>query len=381
MTALLDGVRVIDLSRVLAAPFAARVFAEMGADVIKVEFGEGDPARAIGPHRDGRSLYFSTFNSGKRGVWLDLRSRDGLDDLHRLLSTADVVVENFRRPTAAALGLEPEALVERYPRLVVTSVTGYAREFDRGDEGVFDVTIQAESGVMSVTGEPGRAPVRAGIPISDLAAGMWAVGGTMAALFARERDGAGRHIEVPMLDSTLCLLSYVATAALETGRDPEPVGSGHHSAAPYGAFPTTDGWIVIAALGDKFWLPLCAALGLQDLAARDDLRTNRGRSAARSEIDVAVAAATSVLSTGKLLEVLRKSGVPHAPVNKVLDALRAPYVERRGIVERLEASEGEYFVPTTPLREGEVVLRPAPDRGEHNDEVLGDLRRSGHGGK
>lgn len=371
MTAVLGGVRVIDLSRVLAAPFAARVLAEMGADVIKVEFGKGDPARGIGPHRDGRSLYFSTFNSGKRGVWLDLRTPAGMEELHRLISTADVVVENFRPSTALALGLDPGSLTERYPRLVVTSVISYARDSERVDEGAYDATIQAESGVMSVTGEPGGAPVRAGIPISDLAAGMWAVSGTLAALFARERNGAGRHVEVPMLDATLPLLSYIATAAFETGVDPGLVGSGHHSAAPYGAFPTTDGWVVIAALADKFWLPLCGALGLGDLAARDELMTNAARSTARVEIDAAVASATGALTTEQLLAALQKAGVPHAPVNKVLDALRAPYVTRRGLVQRIEAPEGDYFVPTTPLREQEVVFRPAPEMGEHNDEICG----------
>jgi crotonobetainyl-CoA:carnitine CoA-transferase CaiB-like acyl-CoA transferase len=232
MRPVLDGVRVVDLSRVLAAPFTARVLAEMGAEVIKVEYGSGDPARAIGPVRGDRSLYYSSLNSGKRGVWLDLSNESDRRALDELLGTADVVVENFRASASAALGLDPATLLARHPRLVVTSVTSYARASERANEGVFDLTVQAESGVMSVTGEPGRPPVRAGIPISDLAAGMWAVAGTLGALFARERDGAGRHVEVPMLDATLPLLAYVGTSALSTGRDPGPVGSGHHSAAP-----------------------------------------------------------------------------------------------------------------------------------------------------
>jgi crotonobetainyl-CoA:carnitine CoA-transferase CaiB-like acyl-CoA transferase len=378
---LLEGVRVIDAARVLAAPFAARVLAEMGADVIKVEFGSGDAARGIGPHRDGRSLYFATFNSGKRGVWLDLRSDEGLEDLHKLLGSADVMVENFRGATATALGLDPGSLRARHPRLIVASVTSYARESSRGDEGVFDVTAQAESGVMSLTGEPDRPPVRAGIPISDLAAGMWAVSATLGALFARERTGEGLHVEVPMLDSTLPLLSYVATAALETKTDPGPVGSGHHSASPYGAFPTSDGWVVIAALADKFWPRLCDVLGLDELKRRVDLATNAGRVAGRAEVDGAVTGATMRMSTSDLVSALRAADVPHAPVNRVLDALSTPYVAERGIVQSLGWPEGDYGIPTTPLHDRRVALRPAPDMGEHNEELIGKPRPSERGGR
>jgi crotonobetainyl-CoA:carnitine CoA-transferase CaiB-like acyl-CoA transferase len=371
MSPLLEGVRVIDIARVLAAPFAARVLAEMGADVIKVEFGTGDPARSIGPHRDGRSLYFATFNSGKRGVWLDLRTEEGLEDLHRLLSTADVMVENFRGSTAASIGLDRASLAARYPRLVVTSVTSYARDSSRGDEGVFDLIAQAESGVMSLTGEPGRPPVRAGIAISDLAAGMWAVSATLGALFARERTGEGCHVEIPMLDSTVPLLSYIATAALETKTNPGPVGSGHHSASPYGAFPTSDGWVVIAALADKFWASLCDALGLDSLSRRQELATNAGRTAHREEIDSAIAAATAGMTTGQLLSTLKRADVPHAPVNKVLDALSSPYVAERGLVKMFPWPGGDYGIPVSPLHDEGTGLRPAPEMGEHNEELLG----------
>jgi crotonobetainyl-CoA:carnitine CoA-transferase CaiB-like acyl-CoA transferase len=371
MSPLLDGVRVIDIARVLAAPFAARVLAEMGADVIKVEFGSGDPALGIGPYRDGRSLYFATFNSGKRGVWVDLRTEEGLEDLHRLLSTADVMIENFRGSTAASIGLDLPSLAARYPRLIVTSVTSYARDSSRGEEGVFDLIAQAESGVISLTGEPGRPPVRAGIAISDLAAGMWAVSATLGALFVRERTGEGRQVEVPMLDSTVPLLSYIATAALETKTNPGPVGSGHHSASPYGAFPTSDGWVVIAALADKFWAPLCDALGLSDLSRRHDLATNAGRAAHRDEVDPAIAAATAGMRTDQLLSILRGADVPHAPVNKVLDALSSPYVAERGMLEMIPWPGGDYGVPVTPLHEKGAELRPAPEMGEHNEELFG----------
>jgi crotonobetainyl-CoA:carnitine CoA-transferase CaiB-like acyl-CoA transferase len=368
---LLDGVRVIDLSRVLAAPFTARVLAEMGAEVIKVEYGRGDPARAIGPHWGERSLYYSSLNSGKKAIWLDLESSRDLRLLDDLLAGSDVVIENFRASTVTALGLDPKGLLERHPRLVITSVTSYARTSDRSDEGAFDLTIQAEAGIMSVTGEPGRPPMRAGVPISDLAAGMWAVTATLGALFARERDGVGRHVEVPMLDATLPLLAYVGTTALATERDPEPVGSGHHNASPYGAYETSDGWVVIAALSDKFWLALCGALGLEEYAARADLATNVGRAAARGEVDAAVATKVAELTTAEALGRLGRAGVPHAPVNGAIAALTAPYVVERGLIERIDAPEGSYYVATTPLKEEGVKLSAAPAVGEHTEEVLG----------
>ncbi|MGH9022782.1 MAG: CaiB/BaiF CoA transferase family protein, partial [Acidimicrobiia bacterium] len=169
---LLDGVRVVDLSRVLAGPFGAWILAEAGAEVVKVEPPEGDPARAIGPSIGGRSLYFSSLNSGKRGVCLDLTTPADSQVLESLLADADVVVENFRPQAARKLGVEPDALLARHPRLVVVSVVGYSRSTDRGDRASFDLAIQAETGLMAVTGEPGREPVRAGVPLADLAAGM-----------------------------------------------------------------------------------------------------------------------------------------------------------------------------------------------------------------
>jgi crotonobetainyl-CoA:carnitine CoA-transferase CaiB-like acyl-CoA transferase len=362
----LDGVRVIDLSRVLAAPFAGRVFAELGAQVVKVEYGAGDPAHAIGPHWGDRSLYYSSLNSGKEEIWLDLRQASDRDALHELLAGSDVLLENFKSSTAASLDLEPGPLLQRHPRLIVTSVTGYGRDSERSDEGAFDLTTQAESGIMSLTGETGGVPLRAGVPICDLAAGMWAVAGTLGALYARERDGKGRHVEVPLLDAALPLLAYVGTTALATDTEPGPVGTGHHNACPYGAFETRDGWIVIGALSDKLWVALCAALGLQDLSRRRDLDTNAGRAHARVEVDGAVGGKVAELTSEEALARLTAAGVPNAPVNGVIDALTAPYAAQRGCVQRIEAPEGSYSVVTSPLKQEGVTLGPAPALGRRS---------------
>ncbi len=369
MTGLLDGVRVIDLSRVLAGPFAAQILAEMGADVIKVEPPEGDSARGIGPFIGGRSSYFSSLNTDKRGVVLDLTTAAGRRGLDALLGSADIVVENYRPDAAAKLAVTPDALLARHPRLVVVTISSFARGTEREREASYDLIAQAESGIMSVTGEPEGAPVRAGVAISDLAAGLWGALGAVAAYSRRLRDGHGAHVEVPLLDAALSLLTYVATGAMATGVGPDPVGSGHQNIVPYRAFATADGWVVIAVLGDKFWPMLCRVLDLGDMAAREDLRTNHERTIARAEVDAAVEEAIGGLTTSEALRRLTEGGIPNAPINSIVEALATPYVKERGLVAEVASPEGPYRVVQGPLRDGRRP-RPAPALGEHTAEIM-----------
>ncbi|HLF41454.1 MAG TPA: CoA transferase, partial [Acidimicrobiia bacterium] len=369
MNGLLDGVRVLDLSRVLAGPFGAQVMAEMGADVVKVEFGAGDWSRGTSPIVGGRSLYFSSVNTDKRGVALDPSTEEGRAQLERLLARADVVVENFRPSAARDLGLLPDQLLGRHPQVVLVTVSGFARGSSRSGEPAYDVSIQAEAGLMSVTGELGGGPVRAGVPISDLVAGMWVALGAVSGLVRRATTGRGTHIEVPLLDATLPLLSYMAPAALHHGVDPPKVGSGHHVITPYGAFEAKDGWVVIAVLADKFWPKLCDALGLDALAGRPELTRNENRLEVRAEVESAVAEAVSRCTTAEALAKLNAAEVPCAPVLGLLDALASPYVRERGIVCTVDAPEGPYGIVQGPLHDGRP-RRPAPRLGEHTDEVL-----------
>lgn len=370
---LLDGVVVLDLSRVLAGPYAGSLLAEMGADVIKVESPDGDPARGIGPFVNGRSLYFSALNSGKRGVVLDLTAADDRARLDRLCGQVDILLENYRPSTSRKLGLNPTDLLVRHPHLCVVTISGYYSDSDRAEDAALDLSVQAESGIMSVTGRPGMGPIRAGVPIGDLSAGMLAALGAVSAHVRRLRTGRGSHIEIPLMDATLTLLSYVGTAALATGSDPGPVGSGHHSVVPYGGYPTRDGWIVLPVIGDKHWRRLGDALGLQELTARPELAENRGRLDHRKRVDAAIAARLSTLTSVETLQRLRSAGLPCAPVNGVLDALRAPYVRDRGTVHELHApDDSRYHVVSTPLSQGRVPT-PAPSLGEHTSEVLAEL--------
>jgi crotonobetainyl-CoA:carnitine CoA-transferase CaiB-like acyl-CoA transferase len=344
----------------------------MGADVIKVEPPEGDTAREVGPHVDDRSLYYSALNTNKRGVVLDLKTPEGRRGLEALVDTADIVVENYRPSAIVKLGLSPPELIERHPRLVILTISSYARATDRADEGSFDLVAQAESGIMSVTGEDGGSPVRAGVAIADLAAGLWGALGAVAAYSLVLREGQGRHVEVPLLDSALSLLSYVATAAMATGVEPGPVGSGHHSIVPYRAYPTNDGWVVVAVLGDKFWAPLCDAIGLEDLKIRSDLRSNARRAAARDEVDEAIATALSHLDTEEALDRLAAAGIPHGRLNTILEALATPYVTSRGLVAQLDSPEGTYGLVRGPLWD-RSTSRPAPSLGEHTLEVMREV--------
>lgn len=377
MSGLLEGMRIIDLSQVLAGPYAGQVLAEMGADVIKVEPPGGEMARGIGPHVEGRSLYFSSLNTNKRGVVLDLKTGPGRRGLDALMATADMIIENYRPAAAEKLGLAPQDLLRRQPHLVVVTISGYARSSSRGREGSYDLIAQAESGIMSITGEPGGPPARAGVAISDLAAGLWGALGGVAAYAARLRDGKGRHIEVPLLDSAMSLLSYVATSAAGTGVDPGPVGSGHHNIVPYRAFATSDGWVAISVIGDKFWPLLCDAVGVGELQNRPDLQTNSQRTAARVEVDAAVTKAIAMLSSAEALRLLQHAGVPHAPLNTVLEAMTAPYVKETGMVAVVPlAKGGSYRVVQGPLREGRPA-RPAPELGEHTEEVMREVLGDG----
>ena len=367
---LLDGIRVLDLSRVLAGPYAGQLLADMGADVIKIEPPEGDPARGIGPHAEGRSLYFSALNSNKRGIVLDLATPVGQEAFAALLAEADILLENLRPAAARRLGLEAASLLQRRPELVVVSISGYARDSALAEVPALDLTAQAETGIMSVTGEPGGAPVRAGVPVGDLAAGMWAAMAALAGTVDRLRSGRGRAIEVPLVDATLTLTSYVATAAAHTGVDPAPVGSGHHSVAPYRAYPASDGWVVIAVIGDRFWPALLSALDIDAAAFGEvDLARNVARHEHREVVDAAVVTALSRLTVEQVCARLAAAAVPHAPVNGMVDALATPYVVERGVVAEVATPEGSYRTVRGPLNDGQPLL-PAPALGEHTAEVL-----------
>ncbi len=374
----LDGVRVLDLTRVLSGPYATLLLADLGAQVWKVEHPRGgDETRELPPHRGGESHYFMSINRNKTSIAVDLKDPRGLDLVLRLAAQADVVVENFRPGVAARLGLGYEDIAAVNPRAVYCSISAFGQDGPAAQRTAYDVAVQALGGLMSLTGEPGRPPVRAGVPIADLAAGMLADLGILAALLQRERTGVGQYVDASMLEGMLSLLSYFAGRFLLTGEEVRAVGAGHPSAVPYGLYPTKDGQIVLATLAEHFWPRLCDVLELPEQARDPSLGSNEGRIASRALVERMVCEALQKRTTAEWEQLLLAADIPHAPVLSVGQALRQPQVTARGLVQSMPHPRlGGVEVVGSPIRlsgAAAVQVQPAPLLGEHTRTVLSDV--------
>ena len=377
----LKGLRVLDLTRMLAGPYGTLILADLGADVIKVEAPRvGDLTRHNIPRMGDHSTYFLAVNRGKRSVTLDLKSEEGRAALLRLARNSDVVVENFRPGVMGRLGLDYPALCKVKPDIVLCSVSGFGQTGPLRDKTSFDLVNQAMAGTMSVTGEEGRPPVRAGLPVADLAGGIFAVFGILAALYNRSRNGTGMHIDLGMHDILVSLLGYVGQLYFTTGEVPRPVGSGHHHIAPYRAFLAKDGYFVIAAFTQVFWVKFAKAMaipGLADDPRFADITARKHNKVALYEIIDPVFLARTV---DEWLEILRAADVPAARVNTVGEALNCEHAKAREIVFDYEhPALGTVRAVGTPFRCNGRPWRsslPPPPLGEHNAEVLGSLPRA-----
>ncbi|MGH7315660.1 MAG: CaiB/BaiF CoA transferase family protein [Candidatus Rokuibacteriota bacterium] len=375
----LDGIRVIDLSRVIAGPWCGALLADLGADVIKVEdTGPGDESRTWPPHKDGEAAAYLLFNRNKRGIALDLKTPEAVEVVKRLVKTADVVVENFRTGTMESFGLGYRVLSEINPRLIYCSVSAFGRTGPRKDSPGYEALMQAFSGIMSITGEPGGQPVRAGVSFLDLTTGILCALGVSNAIIQREKTGLGQRVDGSLLETAVSLLAFHAEGYLLTGAMPRPLGSGHPSLSPYRNFKCRDGqWIFIAAANDRFWQKLAKALGLTELAADPRFERNQGRVANRAELEGILEATIGALDREPLLKRLEEADVPATPVNTVDQVMNDPQTAERGIVQRVTHPKlGEIPVVGTPLhfsRMSPGVRRAAPLRGEHTDTVLADL--------
>jgi crotonobetainyl-CoA:carnitine CoA-transferase CaiB-like acyl-CoA transferase len=331
----LAGVRVLDLSRVLAGPFLTQMLAALGADVVKVEPPDGDPTRALGaPEVDGASYYFHGANAGKRSLCLDLRTEAGRAIALQLAKRADALVENFRPGVLERLGLPVEALRAANPRLVVLSISaaGADAPTEERERPSFDLCVQARGGTMSVNGRPGGGPTRLGIPMGDLAGSFYGAVALLAALLGRERGRQGTWVDLSLLDAQVALLgTYLPHAAL-TGKSPAPQGSGHLSAAPYDAYEAADGWLVIAVFTDRFWRPFLEAMGRVELGSDPRFAGAEARASHRAEIDGWLRPLLRTRPREEWLRRLREAGVPAEPVASVLEAMSDPAVVARGAV-------------------------------------------------
>ena len=375
----LDGVRVLDLSRVIAGPWCGAMLADMGADVLKVEgVNDLDESRTWPPHKGGESAAYLLFNRNKRGMTLDLKAPEGVEIVKKLVAGSDVVIENFRTGTMESFGLGYDVLSAINPRLVYCSISAFGRTGPRKDSAGYEALMQAFSGIMSITGEPGGAPVRAGVSFLDLSTGIITAFGVVNALLYRERTGRGQRVDGSLLETAVSLLAFHAEGYLLTGAIPKALGSGHPSLSPYRTFRCKDGqWVFVAAANDRFWGRLAPALGLADLASDPRFAKNVDRVKHRAELEGILERTIGGLEREPLLKALEEAGVPATPVNTVDQVMEDPQTAARGMIDRVtHPALGEIPVVSTPVKfsaMGAGVRTPAPVRGQHTDDVLSQL--------
>ncbi len=378
----LDGVRILELGQIIAGTYGGQLLSDMGAEVIKVESPQGDLGRlpSVAPYK-GHSGLFLTYNRNKKSVVIDLKTERGLSLFHDLVKISDVVVDNFRAGVLERLKIDHSTLKTINPRIIQCSVTGFGSEGEYTDLPAVDIIIPSISGMLAITGEKGGPPVRVGLPISDLGGGAFSCQAILAALYERERTGVGRRVEVSMFDAMLSLLSYVGTMWLSNGELPVPMGTQHEYTVPWQAFRTKDGYLVVAARQEKFWLLMCEAMERNDLAADPRFSDSAARVENRDALITILEAVFVEDTIANWLVKFRRHGVPAAPVNN-MDAVFAepPVAERDMIVGYDHPEVGPVRLPGNPIKmDGitETISEPAPLLGEHTDEILSELLNLG----
>ncbi|MES0196213.1 CaiB/BaiF CoA-transferase family protein [Mesorhizobium sp. M0011] len=385
----LKGVRVVELARILAGPWAGQLLADLGADVIKVESPDGgDDTRKWGPPfvmgKDGENLsaaYYHSCNRGKRSVAIDFSAPEGAETVRRLVATSDVLIENFKLGGLKKYGLDYDSLRKINPRLVYCSITGFGQDGPYAPRAGYDFIIQAMAGMMSITGEVGREPQKAGVAISDIFTGLYSVIAIQAALRHAEQTGEGQHVDMALFDTQISALGNQNLNYLVSGKSPVQMGNAHMNIAPYEVVPVRDGHIILAVGNDGQFAKFCAAVGLGDLPANPDFATNPARVANRVKLHERMIEALKVFDRDPLLAKLEAASVPASPINTIGQMFADPQTIARGM--RLDLDDGHgNLLPSvrapmvmsgTPL----VYERPSPRLGEHTQEILAELEKSG----
>ena len=372
----LDGLLVVDLTRVLSGPYCTMLLADMGARVIKIEQpGKGDDTRAWGPpFQGGESAYFLSINRNKESLALDIKQPRGREFLERLLGRADVLVENFRPGTMERLGLGHAAIAPRFPRLVYCSISGFGQSGPRREQPGYDAVMQAEGGLMSITGEADGPPYRLGVAISDIVTGMFAAQGITLALLARERTGQGQLVDISMLDATAALLTYQAAIYFATGKPPVRMGNRHPTIVPYETFEGTDGAFVLAVGNDEQWRRFCTTAGIDALANDARFATNRDRVAHYAELKPVLESHLRTRPRDEWIRVLTAAGIPCGSVRDIGEVLGDPQVAARDMIQTVDHQTlGSINVLGTPLKLSETpgaVRQAPPTLGQHTDAIL-----------
>ncbi len=374
----LQGIRVLDLSRVLAGPYCTMVLGDLGAEVIKVEPPEGDETRGWGPpFAGGESAYYLCVNRNKRDIVINLKTDEGKSILHELAMQSDVLVENFRPGTLQKFGLDFETLHALNPKLIYCSITGFGQTGSMKDKPGYDFMIQASGGLMSITGEPEGEPMKTGVAVVDLFAGQNAIIAILAALQARTLTGEGQHLDIALFDSQLGWLANVASNYLISGKLPKRRGNAHANIVPYQSFQASDGWFAIAVGNDRQFVRLCDLLGKPELAADEKFATNSARVQNREEIIALLADIFKTASVSEWLRELDEAEIPCGPINNFEQVFSMPQVEeRRMLIKMNHPTIGELPLVGSPLKMSATPVEyrlPPPLMGEHTEEILREL--------
>ena len=381
----LHGIRVLELARILAGPWIGQLMADLGADVVKVEAPEGDDTRSWGPPfveaADGGALsaaYFHSCNRGKRSIIADFREPEGRALVMRLASHADVVVENFKVGGLVKYGLDAASLRAAFPRLICCSITGFGQDGPYAERAGYDFLIQGMAGPMSITGEPGRQPTKAGYATADIFTGLYASVGILSALRQRDQTGIGATLDLALMDTQIAVMGNQAMNYLVSGKAPGRLGNAHPNIVPYEVFEVADGHVIIASGNDGQYRKLCEALGQPGLGTDARYATNKDRISARAELVPVLSGLTRTFAKADLLARLEVAGVPAGPINGMDEVFADPQVVARGIRRDLAAPaarDGRIPTVASPIvMDGvrQVSARPSPRLGEHNLDVLQD---------
>ena len=375
----LEGVTVLDLSRVLAGPFCTMMLGDMGAEIIKLEVPKGgDDSRAFPPFIDGESVYFKNLNRNKQGITLNLKG-EGKNIFLELISKVDILIENYRPGTMEKLGLGWEDLKKINPRLIYGCVSGFGHTGPYAKRAGYDIVGQGMSGLMSVTGWPGGGPTRCGAPVSDVVAGISLCSGVLAALHHRDRTGEGQKVDIALVDTLVAALQIINQIYLADGRLPERIGNRYESSYPYDTFPTQDGReVVIGCANDKFWQILCGLMNRPDLAENPDLATNKQRVESHELVRREVESWTRTQEAEGLVEMLLAQGIPSCPIYDIEQVTRDPHIAgaREMFVEKEYPRIGKLKVTNTHIKMDRTPAgfrAPSPDLGQHNEEIYGKI--------
>jgi len=375
MTGPLKGIRVLDLTRVLAGPYATMLLSDLGAEVIKIEQpGVGDEARNFGPFKNDFSLYFMSVNRGKKSLPLNLKAPQGVEIFLKLVKQCDILVENFRPGAMKKLGLDYESLKADHPSLIYAACSGFGQTGPYAQRRAYDMIIQGMGGIISITGEPGRPPVRVGTSISDLTAAMFTTIGILSALHHRHQTGEGQFVDVAMLDSMVAILENAIVRYFATNEPPQPLGSRHPAITPFEAFESADGHIIIALGNDALWAKFCEHVNRPDLITDERFRTNALRTANHEQLFSIIAGIMRQRTTEMWIEALDAIGVPCGPINTIDKVVNHPQVLAREMIAKVEHEiTGSVEVPGIPIKLSKTPGRidaPAPSLGEHTMEIL-----------